>query len=337
VRICRKLSKQINNDIWVILDKIIRREKYLQIGSAPSRLWFPVIKSVNKLVPNEDKFSNMDRYLFATRQLNNPLETEASLPKIEVLLMAKAEDLDVLMLAVEGVWYQSQNKIHEFVIVVPSRDVESIKGIFSSKLFPAVIIDEDQLISSGTRKLIRVNRPDRYGWILQQVIAAQWLINTEAEFTLLLDTDTILVRPKVWVADSKVQILMPTFEYNPEYYKFFKSKSKRYDQKKWSFVSHHLLVQTKIFKEIFEEYWQSNLEVALTEAFNFSSPTEFSPFDLKFEIYSHFLLSKYPRLVKFCKWANFSEPRSAANGQSYQEIQANYSRQYNSVSFHHYT
>jgi hypothetical protein len=323
--------------MWILLEKVIRKETYQQINGSPRKIWYGFAKITNFIFPDKEKYRNIVRYLSATRVKNDPLGEEISLPKIEVLLMAKASDLELLQLAIAGVWNQSSNEVSKINVVVPEKDFEHISSRFTNFHLPISIINENQLIDEKIRDLIIRNRSDRYGWILQQVIAAKWLLTTESRFTLLLDVDTVLVRKKTWVNSSGVQLLMPTFEYNPEYYKFFEFKSDIYRQKKRSFVSHHQLVDTPIFREIFQEFWSQRLDYALEEAFKFSSANEYSPFDLKFEIYSYYLLAKYPDRVALCKWANYAETRDRSTGVDYDTLTKNFGKKYNSVSFHHYT
>jgi Family of unknown function (DUF6492) len=323
--------------IWILLEKVIRKERYQQINGSPRIIWFPIVKIANLIFPDKNKYRNIVRYLSATRIENDPLEVETSLPPIEVLLMAKAADLELLELAIAGVWNQSANEVSRVNVVVPEKDFEQISLRCANFELPITVINENQLIDEKIRNLIIRNRPDRYGWILQQVIAAKWLLTTESKFILLLDVDTVLVRKKIWVNASGVQLLMPTFEYNPEYYKFFEYKSALYKQKKRSFVSHHLLVDTDIFREIFQRFWSERLDYALEDAFNFSSANEYSPFDLKFEIYSYYLFAKFPHRVALCKWANYAESRQVSRGMDYETLTKEFAQEYNSVSFHHYS
>jgi hypothetical protein len=330
-------AKTKGNLAWILLEKAIRKEKHQQVNGSPFKIWYLVAKITYLVFPDKEKYRNIVRYLSATRVANDPLEEQPLLPTIEVLLMAKAADLELLELAIAGVWNQSSNEVVRVNVVVPEKDFGKISLRFANSNLPIVVINENVLIDEKIRGLIIKNRQDRYGWILQQVIAAKWLLTTESRFTLLLDVDTVLVRKKTWVNGSGVQLLMPTFEYNPEYYAFFEHKSDLYKQKKRSFVSHHLLVDTEIFKEIFQELWSQRLDIALEDAFNFSSTNEYSPFDLKFEIYSYYLLVKYPQRVALCKWANYAEVRAQSKGLDYDTLTKTFGNAYNSVSFHHYS
>ncbi len=331
------IHKKIGRLVWILLEKFSRRDEYLKIDGSPSSVHFRVLTIVNKLFPDNNKFRDFVRYLHATRVGNDPIEEDASLPEIEVLIMAKASDIELLELAILGVWKQSANAITRITVIVPEKDFIKIKHRFTEYEIPIMVLNENQIVEDKIRKIILENRHDRYGWILQQVLAANWLLSTDSKYTLLLDVDTVLIRRKTWVNHLGTQILMPTFEYNPEYYKFFQFKSDLYIQKKRSFVSHHQIVDTEIFREIFQEFWSSRLDIALEEAFQFSSDNEFSPFDLKFEIYSYYLLAKYPQKVAYCKWANLAVSRDQLNRMTYEALASSYSHEYNSISFHHYT
>jgi hypothetical protein len=198
------------------------------------------------------------------------------------------------------------------------------------------VIDENDLVSKEVVSLIRNRCPERFGWILQQVLVASHMLQSKSKYVLIVDSDTIIIKPQVWVDKFERQILMPTFELHRPYYDFFIHISKKYKTPKISFVSHHMLVQTSIFREIFQ-FFDNNILTALERAFEFANLEDNSPFDLKYEIYAQYLYYNYPQRISFVKWANLSCTRSELSNIVQGKVNLDfYKSRYNSLSFHHW-
>jgi hypothetical protein len=287
--------------------------------------------------PSRD-YSALKRYFFANRRPIKVLWAADELPAIEVFFVSKLEDIQILGLAVNSVVNNSINPISQIVIAVPDNCVQSTREYFFSSINKKIIevISENKLVSQSVIELIKQKCPKRYGWILQQVLVASFILSAKSENVLIVDSDTIIIRPQVWINNSKKQILMPTFELHSPYYDFFQHVSTKYPTPRFSFVSHHMLVQASIFREVYEVFG-GDIYTALEQAFSFSDLTDNSPFDLKYEIYAQYLINNYKERVSFVKWANLScsrrELASVIEGKSTTE---EFSSLYNSVSLHHW-
>ena len=311
-------------------------QKYEQITSKPGPA--VLVAWIFRAVINAQyrDLNSLKRYFYSNRcKITNNL-SEFDLPKIELLMVSKKEDFSVLRESLEAALKMSYNPVTKISIILPDIEVENCKEYFKeSKLFQEInFIPEKTIVSSEVIDLINENRPDKFGWILQQVLVASYIINSKSEFILVVDADTVILRPKVWVDKYSRQLLMPTQELHEPYYKFLRASSDIYINPKISFISHHLLVQTKIFCEIFEMF-NGSILFALQKAFKFSASMEQSPFDLKYEIYSQYLLLKYPEQIELTKWGNLSLPRTDLSGfTSSNELKNSLTQHYNSVSFH---
>jgi hypothetical protein len=316
------------------LDKYFQKYEQITIKPGPAVLVAWIFRALINAQYRD--LNSLKRYFYSNRcKITNNL-SEFDLPKIEVLMVSKKEDFSVLRESLEAALKMSYNPVTKISIILPDIEVETCKEYFKeSKLFQEInFIPEKTIVSPEVIDLINENRPDRFGWILQQVLVASYIINSKSEFILVVDADTVILRPKIWVDKYSRQLLMPTQELHQPYYEFLKASSYVYINPKNSFISHHLLIQTKIFSEIFEMFSGSIL-FALQKAFTFSSPTEQSPFDLKYEIYSQYLLLKYPERLELIKWGNLSLSRSDYNCFiSSNELRKSLTQRYNSVSFH---
>jgi hypothetical protein len=316
------------------LDKYFQKYEQITIKPGPAVLVGWIFRALINAQYRD--LNSLKRYFYSNRcKITNNL-SEFDLPKIEILMVSKKEDFSVLRESLESAFNMSYNPVTKISIILPDVEVETCKEYFKeSKLFQEInYIPEKAIVSSEVIDLINKNRPDKFGWILQQVLVASYIMNAKSEFILVVDADTVILRPKIWVDRHSTQLLMPTQELHQPYYNFLRASSDVYINPKNSFMSHHLLIQSKIFCEIFEIF-NGSILFALQKAFAFSSSTEQSPFDLKYEIYSQYLLLKYPEKIELTKWGNLSLPRSQLNSFiSSDELKNNLTKRYNSVSFH---
>jgi hypothetical protein len=311
-------------------------QKYDEINRKPGVIVFIAWLLRALINDNYKDLRKLQRYFFSNRCNSISNLSNISLPEIEILMVSKKEDFIVLRKSLESALSMSLNPIKKISIIIPDLEVNTCKKYLKDFVHYEKInfIPEKSVLAHEVFELISSKRPDKFGWILQQVLVASYVIDSKSDFILVLDADTILLRPKVWVDKHSRQLLMPTQELHKPYYDFLCSSSNVYKYPRNSFMSHHLLIQTKIFAEIFEMYNGSVLN-ALQKAFEFSSQTESSPFDLKYEIYSQYMLIKYPELIVFSKWANLSLTRSdLTRFNSSDVIKDSLTQRYNSVSFH---
>jgi hypothetical protein len=282
--------------------------------------------------------ANYNRFATAnSTSIINPLGIH-TLPAIDLLFVSKLEDLFLLKSWVNSAYVASNNPISKIVLIVPRKQQQECLVLFKSSAFSdlLVLLCEEDFVSASTTQLIKFKRPDRYGWILQQVLVAKYILESASHGVLIVDSDTLILNRQTWLDQHGNQILMPSQELHLPYYEFLLKSSSKYPEPTYSFVSHHMMVQPEILREIFS-IWNGSWEDALKSALEFSNPNEPSPFDLKYEIYAQYLLNNYNNKVKFVKWANISIPRSKLKaGNLVQEQLRGLSEDYNSASFHHW-
>lgn len=280
--------------------------------------------------------SNLSRFLFMQNQIPDSPILNYSDSRVEILYVAKAEDIQLLHYSVRKSIKNTINEIKCVTVIVPDSDQSRVKDLLRRIQFQINVIPESSVVDSDVVELIKLKKPDRFGWILQQVLVAQYILNSNSKNILIVDADTIIINPQAWVGDDGTQILLPTYELHRPYYDFFQSKSTKYPVPQFSFVSHHMLIQTDIFKEVFG-IWDGSVRKALNDALDYAAVGENSPFDLKYEIYAQYLIKNYSQLIKFVKWANLSQPVAdfpSILGSANRIVELR--KDYNSISFHHW-
>lgn len=282
---------------------------------------------------------HLDRFIFA-----NSLPASSDLdpfqcPEIEILIVCKSSDSDLLINCISHAYNQSANSVSLISIIVPNDEIQRMASLFFGINLGArvEILSEDELISTSAKKLILEKRPDRFGWILQQILVCNFLLRTEAQYVLVVDADTLILRKQIWVDKNEKQILMSSLEFHKPYYDFLSSQSELFGTPNTSFISHHMLFQTKYFQKMMS-LLGVNSEELLERALTFSSKEEASPFDLKYEPYAQYMLRNHRDLITLTKWSNVSLKKSLGidvagqlNGQ-----RSDLDR-YNSLSLHHWS
>ena len=282
---------------------------------------------------------HLDRFISA-----NSLPASSDLepflcPEIEILIVCKSSDSDLLINCISHAYNQSENPVSLISIIVPNDEIHQMASLFLGLNLGArvQILSEDEFISTSAKKLILEIRPDRFGWILQQILVCNFLLRTKAQYVLVVDADTLILRKQIWVDKNERQILMSSLEFHKPYYDFLKSQSELFGTPKESFISHHMLFQTRYF-QIMMNLLGVNSEQFLERALAFSSKEEASPFDLKYEPYAQYMLRNHRDLINLTKWSNFSLKKSLGidvagqlNGQLSEPAR------YNSLSLHHWS
>ena len=123
------------------------------------------------------------------------------MPEIEILMVSKKEDFSVLKVSLESAIKMSVNPVSSITIIVPDNEVNLVKTFLNvmAEFQKINVIPENKVVTKEVIELITKNRPDKFGWILQQVLVASYIINSRSEYILVVDADTVLLRPRIWV------------------------------------------------------------------------------------------------------------------------------------------
>lgn len=234
--------------------------------------------------------------------------------KVNACIVSSTQEIDLLPLSTEAILASQEKSLQKCFLVAPGEEIESIKRVIPSEF--SMVADED-LMGIKLRLFIDQNFPkDRRGWIKQQILKILAAKNLGAEGTLLVDADTILLRPQNWLSSDGVQNLQVSIEYHSPYqeqYERFMLSSSYENQKligrtKVSFVTHHQLMQASILDEIFgstEETFQEGLQRWL-KSIDFSKSN--SP-ACEWHTYGTFMATNFPSRIHLTQWRNLGLSR----------------------------
>jgi hypothetical protein len=283
----------------------------VRLGEKPSRfLWAAlIVRDLMRL--RKPNFTAIRRFISVNCIKAITLDAKSNLPSIEGLVVSTRKDFEVLALCIPSIVESSFNKITKITIIVPNSDLEECQILIANlkMLTPIEIIDEDMYLSHDLRSRIRNLFGNRYGWVLQQLLTVEFVRRSQARGVLVVNSDTILLKKMVWLEETNRQILMPSWEFNDPYYKFLESLSVYFVGITQSFISHHMLMQPSMFRQILSRIGIDSIEALLQKVETHGDLSSNSPICLEFEIYAQGLLAFSRDQAVITKWSNIGLSR----------------------------
>jgi hypothetical protein len=285
---------------------------------------------------DSDRTSGLNLRLEALRLPVSPLGDRSAQP-LELLVVVAPKDFDILPLSLEGAFANSGHPISRASLIVPAsglREATLIAERFSDRTRVSVLC-EDDVISESLREKLRERFTTRYGWILQQLLCVAYVSASEAVGVLLMDADTVLVRPRAFLQGNR-QLLMASLEQHAPYYAFLRSLHPMLNETGHSFVTHHMVQQPEFMAQVLELTCESQISVLVDHLLAYANASAESSVCVDFELYAQTALKLEPDRIALAKWCNASAKRSpTVLGASLAELSMTYANYY-SVSFHSY-
>lgn len=315
-----KIGKQVKNWHLLVL--------------APTLLIPPMIPGHKQMPLN--LFLRGFRALKLSDVLNVGLQSS---PPIELLTVVEGKDLEMLGMVLGAALTNSTNPISKIVVITTAKDHEKCKKLLSGLAFESIteVKNEDDVVPLELRSSLKNKFGTRYGWVLQQVLAFDYVHNSQAAGVLLVNTDTVIVSEAQWLNEQGEQILMASLEYNPPYYQFLNTIASFSKKPKWTFVTHHMLFQPEKLRVICQKIGISQADDLINKILEFADTTTMSSICVEFELYAQGMLRFFPELVQLTKFSNTSMKRIESNLSQIREAQLNNAKkEYHSYSLHDY-
>ena len=276
-----------------------------------------VMTRINSWIPT---FSN------SGRPTNSP---------IDLLFVVTDKDFEILPLAIEGGLHAlSKHAVGSIIIVTPKRCLNDLESILPSDIRNLQLFCDEEILGENLIQDLKNAFGLRAGWLIQQVIKVRMILSSKQIATLMIDADTVLTKDRIWLDDFGVQILCPSEEFNPSYYSALR-KIGLVPNENYSFISHHMLIQTRILMEFFQKAGLADSYTLVKYLIDNHTQQSYSPISLDYELYAQYMLSMHLDLVKIQKWSNIGIPRNQTEGeQNIEGLISTYSKRYASVSLH---
>lgn len=285
------------------------------VGLADAWFWAYFITRV-LLTPRTYPLSYVRRIAAATDLPIDSLPADLPLPMIDIVVVAAGKDVDMLPKVLRYGGNASRNAVRRAILVVPHHELHhvsnSLRQAGSDYDFDVEVRCEDDVVSPSTRNAIHQVPAVRYGWILQQALKLQTVVSSEAPGCLVIDADTLLLRPRTWLTADGRQVLTPTFEFQEPYYRFLSELGVLRWPPKRSFTSHHMLMQPSVLRSVLNRASLESVEAWVHAYLRHQSYGGARDYLNDYELYAQGLMNLEPGRVHLEKWSNVGVARSAA-------------------------
>jgi hypothetical protein len=242
-------------------------------------------------------------------QLPSSLIPETSeLPSIELLLIVARKDFTSLPLAISKAVKNSLNPISVIRVVTPHDAIVECRRVIKNLELnlPICVDDEDEVFPLDRRLEMKELFGHKYGWGLQQFLTVECVLRSSASGVLALNADTIILRPQVWLNSNFVQILFQSSELHLPYYRVLESVFPNLEIQKLSHVTHHMLFQPDLLREIFRMNGISNTGDLFQRLKIVFEKDQESPFCIEFEPYAQGMRTFFPDKIEVRRFSNIA-------------------------------
>jgi hypothetical protein len=247
---------------------------------------------------------------------------------LDIIIPTLNKDLDVLPYVVQGARQYIKHPIHNIYIVSPNED--ALREF--CKKHGCIHIDETMSLPITKAEIdYTANGIDRSGWLFQQLIKLNGDQISEQEHYLVIDSDTVFIRPICFERRGRV-IFHTADEYHPPYFSTYEKLLGLRPASSKSFCTHYMLfekLKVAELKKTIEHRWNTSWHKAILQNIDRTTHSGFSDY----ETYGNFVMSTYPGHVKLKYWYNKSLRRPLLQKTMEQKTEK-LSRSYNTLSFH---
>lgn len=273
------------------------------------------------------------RLLEASLPVDPLVAPSGSLPAIDLVAACHPRDTELLRRALDAAVSCSRNPIRTLWLATPDDAADSLADLVPD----ARVVPESELIPNHLRRRIIERFPvATQGWITQQVLKILQVLRSDAVASLVIDIDTLLLRPRVWLTGDGRQLLSPSWEFHPPY--------EAHSRAMWpglgvasglSYVTHHQLMQRDVLTAMYGSDGSG-----LTRWIDLADPTQSSAVS-EYHCYGAFLTTQFPNRVEAAQWNNLAVPRSELGPSGDPFVEAQLRRRIDrartcSISLHHY-
>jgi hypothetical protein len=256
-------------------------------------------------------------------------KAESPVP-LDIVIPVIDKDADTLPFVIDSAREWLRHPITNIYLVCPL-DSRRIQAIASEK--GCVCIDEAGLLPITKRDIqYKVEGIDRSGWLYQQFLKWRGDAFTTEKHFLILDSDTVLIAPHVFVSEG-----LQYFDYcDTVHQPYFDAYSRLMGHTApcpVSLTSHHALVDKEVLaqlKERLEKDSGTDWYRAIMGAIDHKQMSSHSDYDT----YGQFFFETRKSSMVIRYWHNKSLPRGAIGELG--RLRAHYRGRYRTLSFHEY-
>jgi hypothetical protein len=317
-----------------------------KIRVKPGKVIGAKLKCLLALRPTLRDSIKIEQVIWAANRQVSPTFNEVTiedLPKIDLVFPTTAKDFLILPFAIQAAVHATRNPIGSIKVYAPRSQLDRCSKAIeeSSSLHESIqaidVLSDESILTEKTFTVLKERFGNRAGWYLQQMIKLSSVLKSAAAGVLVVDSDTILLKPRIWMIKDGRQILTPTYELHQPYRNYLSTLGSHFEGLEKSFVSHHMLMQPNVLNSIFNSIGIHSIEELATNISNFGKEEELVEFFSEYEFYSHGLISIKPCTFEFVKWANLSMQRPDSSLEIDEVVRKlKFTGEFYSVSMHDY-
>ncbi len=217
---------------------------------------------------------------------------------IDVVIACIDKDLPILRFCIQAARLFIEDGVDQIFIVAP--DSPGIKQVAQAER--CEFIDENAVFELRRSDVsCPVNGVDRSGWIFKQLLVLCADRVSSKNSILVLDADTVLIRPHRFLFHEKVTYFVSD-ELHAPYYDAYRKILKMPWRFPMSFVSHYMLFERRRLEALRADIARENNCQWYDAIVSLGKETNDISFFSEYETYGNYCLFKYPDdcLIQYC-------------------------------------
>lgn len=304
-------------------------------GMMISKLLF-LVSRINYFTVKHPMVHNLSQRIGLSNKISRHEDIDL-LPPIVVIAPIVSKDFHLISLFLERIRKHSLNEISQIYLVTSKDDFSTLRDLVMGSEKTEVLL-EDEVVPTRVISLINQLTGHMKGWVLQMAIKFSVALNSNEEFNLVIDPDTILVSDNMWVTKDLKTAIFPTYhssKLNSRIYQQFPALNIPSERTE-CFVSHMMIWRKSIIESMFLSILGSSQSIdfgtdqfkeqALLNLFEFGTEV------VDWQLYADYALSNYSDCIARQKWSNLAVYNTMADEPK--EWVAKHEGKFLSLSFH---
>lgn len=250
---------------------------------------------------------------------------------IDIVIACIDKDLPVLKFCIQAARLFIADGIDRIYVVAPQSP--GIKAVAQAQ--GAIFVDENDVLELKRSDVHCIAQNlDRSGWIFKQILVLAADRISPAEHVLILDADTVLIRPHTFLFHGKTTFFVSN-ELHPPYFDAYRKLLKMPWRFPLSFVSHYMLFSRERLERLREDIARESGCVWYDAILDTARDATDISFFSEYEMYGNYCTFRYPDDVLIQYWNNLSQPRTMLP--ELNRLIARFQHTHRAISFHTYS
>lgn len=249
---------------------------------------------------------------------------------IDVVIACVDKDLPILRMSIQSARMFIKDGVGRIYVVAPSSP--GIQAI--AQLEDCVFVNENDVLDLKRADVrCTIDGIDRSGWIFKQILVLAADRISSREHMLILDADTVLIRPHQFLVHDKTTFFVSN-ELHAPYFDAYRRLLRMPWRFPLSFVSHYMLFERRRLERLRDDIERENGRPWHEAILATAEGSEHISFFSEYETYGNYCLFKYPDDVIIQYWNNLAMQRSMLG--EVNRLIARFQDTHRAISFHTY-